>query len=224
MFLNRIHLNIRCREARHDLADPYEMHCTLCRAFSTPDRKCPEGEFLWRVEPESDIFGNPRILIQSRDIPDWKRIGVEDWLVNFDPAINLRASLKLDAIRPGQRFRFRLRANPCVTRNGKRMGLFLPEEQENWIVMKGLLHGFSLPSVSPTGVSGEGRECPMVRISHERVFQGRQHTGNMICVYSALFEGVLVVKEPGIFSKALETGIGHGKAMGLGLLSVAPVD
>lgn len=46
MFLHRIHLDPRCREARRDLSDPYQLHSTLCRAFSTPDKKCPEGEFL----------------------------------------------------------------------------------------------------------------------------------------------------------------------------------
>lgn len=52
MFLHRIHLDPRCREARRDLADSYQLHS--CRAFCEPDRKCPEGEFLWRLEPETD--------------------------------------------------------------------------------------------------------------------------------------------------------------------------
>jgi hypothetical protein len=58
MFLNRIHLDPHCREARRDLSDPYQLHSTLCRAFSGPERKCPEGEFLWRVEPETDPDGD----------------------------------------------------------------------------------------------------------------------------------------------------------------------
>ena len=41
MFLHRIHLDPRCREARRDLADPYQLHSTLCRAFSEPDCEVP---------------------------------------------------------------------------------------------------------------------------------------------------------------------------------------
>lgn len=123
MFLYRIHLNPRCREARRDLADPYQLHSTLCRAFSEPDRKCPEGEFLWRLEPENDTSGNPRILVQSRSMANWFGIGVQEWLAKADPAIDLKSRLQLDSVKVGQRFRYRLRANPCVTRNGKRLGL-----------------------------------------------------------------------------------------------------
>ncbi|MCI0422900.1 MAG: type I-E CRISPR-associated protein Cas6/Cse3/CasE, partial [Acidobacteria bacterium] len=123
MFLHRIHLDPRCREARRDLSDPYQLHSTLCRAFCEPDRKCPAGEFLWRLEPETDPDGCPHILVQSRIMPDWTTIGIKGWLANADPAIDLKDRLKLDSLKVGQRFRFRLRANPCVTRNGKRLGL-----------------------------------------------------------------------------------------------------
>lgn len=64
MLLHRIHLDPRCREARRDLSDPYQLHSTLCRAFSAPDKKCPENTFLWRLEPETDSTGCPRILVQ----------------------------------------------------------------------------------------------------------------------------------------------------------------
>ena len=69
MFLHRIHLDPRCREVRRDLSDPYQLHSTLCRAFSVPDKKCTEGEFLWRCEPETDPAGYPRILVQSLSDP-----------------------------------------------------------------------------------------------------------------------------------------------------------
>ena len=59
MLLHKVYLDLRCREVRRDLADPYEMHATLCRAFSEPEQKCPEGAFLWRLEPENDSEGCP---------------------------------------------------------------------------------------------------------------------------------------------------------------------
>jgi CRISPR system Cascade subunit CasE len=223
MFLNRIHLDLRCREARRDLSDPYQLHSTLCRAFSRPSGKCPEGEFLWRLEPETDPSGLPRILVQSEAIPDWPAISVERWLAKTDPPVDLKARLKLDLLEIGQRFRFRLRANPSVTRNGKRLGLLGLKEQEEWIERKGLQHGFSLPKLPSFDPLETPKRRTDVLISEEQMLRGKQHSGNPIRIFSVLYEGMLVVTEPDKFKDALQTGIGHGKAMGLGLLSVVPI-
>jgi len=223
MFLHRIHLDPRCREARRDLADPYQLHSTLCRAFSKPDTKCPEGEFLWRLEPETDSSGYPRILVQSRTIPDWTGIGVKGWLSMADPAVDLKDRLKLDLLKAGQRFRFRLRANPCVTRNGKRQGLLWLEEQEAWLARKGEQHGFSLPLLACFELSETTQKRIDVRVSQEQMLRGSQHSGNPLRIYSVLYDGHLTVSDTNKLRAALQNGIGHGKVMGLGLLSVVPI-
>lgn len=223
MFLHRIHLDPRCREARRDLADPYQLHATLCRVFSPPDQKCPEGEILWRLEPETGPDGCPRVLIQSRTIPDWDGIGVKGWLAQADAPIDLKGRLRLDGLMAGQRFRFRLRANPCVTRNGKRQGLLQRVEQEQWIKRKGLLHGFVLPQLPSFDFSEAGQERMDVQVSQEQMLSGRQHHGNSIRIFSVLYDGVMTVTDAAAFVNVLHTGIGHGKALGLGLLSVAPI-
>lgn len=222
MLLHRIHLNPRCREARRDLSDPYQMHSTLCRAFSTPDQKCPEGEILWRLEPETGPDNLPRVLVQSRSQPDWTRINLSDWLAKIDPAIDLRDRLKLDSLQAGQRFRFRLRANPCVTRNHKRLGLLRLGDQEAWVARKGDLHGFVVPQLAGSQGAESSEIRFDVRVSQEQILRGKQHAGNGIRVFAVLFDGLLTVTEPDKFRLALQTGIGHGKAMGLGLLSVVP--
>lgn len=223
MFLHRIHLDLRCREARRDLSDPYQLHATLCRAFSPPEQKCPEGEVLWRLEPETDADGSPRVLVQSRTIPDWKGIGVKGWLAKADAPIDLRTRLKLDALAAGQRFRFRLRANPCVTRNGKRLGLLQLVEQERWIQRKGEAHGFVLPKLPSLDLSQEGEVRVDVRVSQEQMLTGMQHQGNRIRIFSVLYDGLLTVTDAKAFATVLQAGIGHGKTLGLGLLSVAPM-
>jgi CRISPR system Cascade subunit CasE len=223
MFLNRIHLDLRSKEARRDLSDPYQLHSTICRAFSTPERKCHEGEFLWRLEPETDAAGCPHILVQSKTVPKWTDIGVKRWLADADPAINIADRLKLDRLKNGQRYRFRLRANPCVTRNGKRLGLLNLEEQETWIARKGQQHGFSLPQLVSIDRLDSSQSRIDVQISQEQMLRGNRHSGNIILVFSVLYDGILIVTEPNRFREALGTGVGHGKVMGLGLLSVVPV-
>lgn len=147
MFLTRIHLDPRSREARRDLADAYQLHATLSRAFSAPETRCPPGEFLWRLESESSPEGCPRVLVQSRSLPDWSRLDNARWLAGEpDPAMDLWVRLGLGSLRPGQKYRFRLRANPSITRNGKRTGLLQLKDQEAWLRRQGLEHhGFLLP-------------------------------------------------------------------------------
>ncbi len=218
MFLHNLHLNPRNKEARRDLTDPYELHSTLCRAFSPTGQKCPEGEFLWRFEGGS-VPSEPCLLVQSRSLPDWSRIGLKDWFAKqpSDP-VNLAERLNINSFQTGMRFRFRLRANPCVTRNGKRLGLLKPEEQELWLERKGReQHGFSLPTLSR-------QETTLidVMVSQARMIGGRKRNGSEIRVFSVLYDGFLSVTDPEKFRSALQSGIGHGKAMGLGLLSIAP--
>lgn len=223
MLLHRIHLNPRCREARRDIADPYQLHASLCRAFCPPDQKCSPGEVLWRLEPETDMAGQPRILVQSRSVPDWSRIETPGWLAEADAGIDLVEKLALHEMKAGNRFRFRLRANPCVTKDGKRLGLMKVAEQERWLQRKGVQHGFVLPELTNFDFAELEQARPDVRITQEQMLTGRQHSGNGIRVYSVLYEGRLMVTDPDKFKQAMARGIGHGKVMGLGLLSIAPV-
>lgn len=223
MLLHRIHLNPRCREARRDIADPYQLHASLSRAFSPPEQKCPAGEFLWRLEPETNTAGLPRILVQSHSKPDWSRIETPGWLAEADAAIDLNEKLALDTLQAGKRFRFRLRANPCVTRNGKRLGLMKVVEQEAWLARKGTQNGFALPELAAFDFTDSEQTRPDVRITHDQMLAGKQHSGNGILVYSVLYEGRLAITDPDRFKDALANGIGHGKVMGLGLLSVVPI-
>lgn len=221
MLLHRIHISARSREARRDLSDPYQLHATLCRAFSTPGEKCAPGSVLWRLEPETDQAGNPRVLVQSQEPANWNRIGIAMWLAAADPAVDIINRLGLGAVQPETRFRFRLRANPCVTRNGKRLGLMRILEQQEWLAHKGSQHGFT---VSLNGSEGAERSLPAssVWVSHEQMLTGRQHGGNRIRIFSVLYDGILTVTDPVAFVAGVRSGIGHGKALGLGLLSLAP--
>ncbi|MFH1259969.1 MAG: type I-E CRISPR-associated protein Cas6/Cse3/CasE [Elusimicrobiota bacterium] len=210
MYLHRIHLNLRCKEARRDVSDPYEMHSTLCRAFSAPDAKCSQGAFLWRLEPERRSDGMPKIVIQSRELPDWSRINLPEWFW-AKPAlpIDIMKKLALKDLENGKRFRYRLRANPVASHKGKRFGLFESTAQVSWFQRQGEKNGFK--SIT-------------IHRSEERMLTGNIRSGHPIRVFSVLFDGILEIIDPTLFGKAVSDGIGHGKAMGLGLLSVIPVE
>jgi len=210
MYLFRLLLDLRCREARRDVADPYELHSTLCRAFSPSNDKCAPGTFLWRLEPERVSGGRvAKVLVQSGTTAAWERIGVKGWLwEDPEPPLDLFSRLRSDATSVNKQFRYRIRANPSVFRAGKRLGLLNANDQNKWLERQGARFGFILHT------------C---HASDERMLTGNRRSGPQIRIFSVLFDGILQVKAPESFRNAVENGIGHGKALGLGLLSVVPV-
>lgn len=224
MQLHRIHLDSRQKAVRRDLADPYALHATMCRAFCQSDEPLSPGTVLWRLEPERHVGRYAQVLVQSDRHADWQAIGISGWPSREDPAIDLNTRLQLDALATGRRFRFRLRANPTVTRNGKRLGLLREIDQEGWLVRQGQQHGFSLLPLAGFVPQDELQTRVDVRITDEGMIKGRQHNGNRISLLSVRFDGLLVVDDPVRFRAALAGGIGHGKVLGMGLLSVAPTE
>jgi len=85
------------------------------------------------------------------------------------------------------------------------------------------MHGFSLPILTAFDFSESSQERVDVRVSQEQMLGGKQHSGSGIRIFSVLYDGALIVTEPYKFRDALQTGIGHGKVMGFGLLSVVPI-
>lgn len=206
MQLTKIVLNPASRLARADLADAYEMHSTLSRAFATADGE-PVSRFLWRQE--STRPGEPGfVLVQSSAGGDWRalRTAKPGWAASIES----REWQPANVLRVGQQLQFRLRANPTVTRDGKRRALLKQPEQESWLARQ-------LQRVGLEAVAVEVREG--VRLTGRR----RKESANVI-VNAVLFEGVVAVVDAVGAAGAIETGIGHAKMMGLGLLSVAPIE
>jgi len=208
MYLSKLLLNPdpRCRSVLRDLADPYEMHRTVLRAF--PDRSSGgPGRVLFRLEPPRPDHP-PTVLVQSDKTPDWSPLTDRNGYLLESPQFKPYRP----AFRREQRLRFRLRANPTVKRDGKRHGLIRGEQQLAWLGRKAKVGGFTLLQVR---TSRQAR-----RLSRKASPQG----GVRQAVHLGVdFEGILQVTDPDAFLAALAGGIGPAKAFGCGLLSVAPV-
>lgn len=206
MFLSKLTLDPRHPQARRDLSDAYEMHRTLARAFA-PDAETAPARFLWRLERRADYQPSSVVLVQSAQPADWS---VLDAFPGYVDEIHANKAVDLETlIQPGARYRFRMLANPTVTRVGKRYGLTREDEQLAWIVRQGERHGFSV--------------LGCVRGADERLQVRQGRGGNRITLHTALFEGLLQADAPESVRQGLLNGFGHGKAMGLGMLSLARV-
>jgi CRISPR system Cascade subunit CasE len=183
------------------ISDVYQLHQFVMAGF----KKHKQTErVLFRVEPEQRGRA-VRVLVQSLVEPDWDYIKAENHGIVDSQVKKINLQLQ-----EGRNFRFRLRANPVITRAGKRYGLIRDEKLIEWLRKKENLIGASFPSVLPidegyiTGSRGKGDQI------------------NRIQIKSARYEGILKVIDRKRFYGALTSGIGPAKAFGCGLLSIAP--
>lgn len=206
MFLSKLTLDTRHPQARRDLGDAYEMHRTLSRPF-VADGRTPPARFLWRLERSADCRPASIVLVQSAQPANWPAL---DTVPGYAPDIQGNKVVDLEKlIQPNARYRFRLLANPTVTRAGKRYGLLREDEQLAWLARQGERYGFAVQG------------C--IRDASERLAARQGKRGNHVILDTALFEGILIARLPERLRQGICNGVGHGKALGLGMLSLARI-
>lgn len=233
-YLSRLILDPHSRAVRMDLADCHALHRRLMTAFPDvggPDARARLG-VLYRLEPRPRE-STPTVLVQSGVAPDWTRLPdgylLETGGLPENPA-SRAIDHALDAVRDGMLLTFRLLANPTKTVSrqaadepasavGKRVELRDEPSQLAWLARQGERGGFALVDVRTRP------GLPDVRVGALGKLGGRRGTAagtQTLTLAAVLFEGQLRVTDVGAFRETVARGIGHGKAYGLGLLSLAP--
>lgn len=205
MHLAKLTLDPDDPQARRDIADAYEMHRTLCRAFAFETTEAPK-RFLWRLEPDRSYTarGLATVLIQSAQQGNWQPItDLPGYRLEGEKHVDLAGLLQI-----GRQYQFRLAANATVTRGGKRFGLVGEEALRTWLERQAGRCGFVLQETTVGSLS--------------RLSVRQPKSGHRITVDVTRFDGVLEAREPDTLKRALTEGIGHAKALGLGMLSLAP--
>lgn len=223
MYLSKLLLNPRCRDARRDLSSPYELHRTLAHAFTTDSGTDYRDahKVLFRIEPMAYAHAQPVVLVQSRTQPVWTELPETYLLNNADPAKTKEVA---PSFTTGQTLAFRLVANPTKKekREGRNQGrrVALPDHLDAdathedaptparlWLDRKGEQHGFQVQYANT-----------------DAFWLGLDRRGvakNGIPIFGVRYDGLLQVTDPARLLDALATGIGPAKAFGFGLLSVA---
>lgn len=222
MYLSQLRLDRGHKQARQDLANPYQLHATLCRAFAPEDQRPPR--FLWRLEQGK----TPRVLIQSAQVPDWQVL--QERFPGYFAQSPESKPIPLEHLQPAQTLRFRLRCNPTITtmakdgsigKDGKpkkkRYGLYKLEDlvgeeiegvwKPGWLERQAEKSGFKL--------------MDFMVVQSEKLTLYKHDRSSKITLQAVLYEGHLKITDLETFKRTLATGLGHAKALGFGLLSIA---
>lgn len=199
MFLSRLTLNTRSAKVRRDISNPYELHRTLSWGAHSAESE----RALWRLETSSNDV--PIVLVQTRLIPDWARIcsNSPDYFLRLPETKEVHPRLSRGMI-----LRFRVRGNPCRKQDGRRIGLNSREEQVMWLKRKAACGGFTVLSAD---------------LADERLVKATK-PDHQIQMASVLYDGTLRVDDTELFERCIYGGVGPGKGLGFGLLSIAPAN
>jgi CRISPR system Cascade subunit CasE len=222
MHLSRLILNSHHHQVRRDLANLYDLHRTLMSAF--PDDLPEKERILFRIDadPRTNVS---TVLIQSHTAPNWTILQDRaDYILpesQCPPRISANPVVKTFdlAITVSQTLAFRLRANPTVKHrrerdDGKlrpvRDPLYREQDQRDWLARKGEQDGFRLLRVT------------VIQEGNQLAWKPRSGGGKRKLTHFAVrFDGVLQVTDPELLWSAVRRGVGPGKGLGFGLLSLA---
>jgi CRISPR system Cascade subunit CasE len=218
MYLSRIELNTRRKGTMTALASPQKLHAAVESSFPLSTEK--DGRNLWRI----DKLGNALyLLVISNGKPDFSHIVEQFGWPSAEQKWETKNYVQLmERIEAGQRWQFRLRANPVHSvkqasgiqtqepaKRGKVYAHVTVQQQEQWLLERAAKYGFKLQEGSFRVVQQEVRR-----------FMRRRKP---VTLGIATFEGILEVADAMLFLRALACGIGRAKAYGCGLLTIARV-
>jgi CRISPR system Cascade subunit CasE len=220
MFLTRFQINPARRNARKLLSSPHAMHAAVRTAFAVAEDYERAGtRTLWRLD--TPATATVHLYIVSPGRPDLTHLVEQAGWPTTDTWVTRDYDGLLDSLRPGQQWAFRLTANPA--HNGRktpdvketqRFGHLREPEQVEWLTSRAVRHGFTLAS------QYDGR--PNLRL-HRRQTQTFKRGMSTVTLTTATYDGILHIADADAFRHALTGGIGHAKAYGCGLLTLAPV-
>lgn len=204
MYLSRVELNIGLRTTMKALSAPGIFHGAVESSFEGG-----RARRLWRIDSLERKY---YILILSEEKPDLKHFAEQ---FGYENAFEIKDySPLLNRIQNGGKWRFRLTANPTVSKShGKILAHITEEFQKKWLLERSDKWGFSLAE----------NEFGAVNSRWYDFYKNDDKKGVRVRLLSVTFEGVLTVTDAEKFKETLCSGIGREKAYGQGLMTVIKV-
>lgn len=198
MYLIRVEMDRHLSEVRRAIADCQKMHTLVTGLFGTARQ---DSQILYRSALSRD--GLRLYLYASQPVKD-------QWRKQYD-IVQRDITPWLEGLEAGQIWNFDLTASPSkkVPAEGKRHSqrriLRQPGERQEWLARKAAQSGF---------VILQATELEQLHISGTHSME----SGGKMYHDAYHYQGVLQITDADAFRRALQIGIGSGKAYGFGMM------
>ena len=240
VYLSRMFLNRRRRGTVKLVGSRQAMHAAVMGAFSPAALESDPGRILWRLDRGRESLS---LYIASPTRPSFEHLQEQAGWENEATWATRSLDPLLDQLREGQKYRFRLAANPVrssrSTGKQKRIHHVTADQQLAWLVNKASKIGMGLcleesentprePVISPEIFDTPELKkllaelSPSAAVTERRleVF-GRQK--RRVTVSVVQFDGILNVTNAPELRRAMVDGVGRAKAYGCGLLTLSAI-
>jgi len=211
MYLTRIRINPHRRTSRKLLGSPQAMHAAVLGSYMDAPEPTSDVRVLWRADIEERSV---TLYVSSPTRPDTTYLREEaGWPEIPESAATVEYESFLDRLEKGQRWAFRLTANPvhhARRKDGeptKALGHVTERHQRQWLLDRGVKHGMELDP-----------ETIAVRSSRTWQFARKDST---VSLRVATFDGILEVADVDALRRMLCVGIGRARGYGCGLMTLA---
>lgn len=204
LYLSKLVLNPEHSGVVYDVGNAHAMHQRIMLAFPPCGSDIQSPRSYWSIL--YCLNNSLDLLVQSTHPPDWSTLPR-----SYADQIDAK-SISLDPIHQGQHLNFRILANPSCKTAGVRRGITKLDRQDRWFRYQANRNGFDVLNliISPR---------PNVR-GWKKTDSEKTHK---ITHTAAFFSGTLQVLNIDKFRHTLQSGLGHGRSYGLGLLAIAPI-
>jgi len=218
MYLTRFQFNPARRGAQRLLASPHALHAAVLAGFPDPTPTAA-GRVLWRLD---NVAHEARLYIVSPERPDLTHLAEQGGWPSLEDSWQVRDYTPLlDRLENGQRYRFRLTANPVRNtkeargQRGKPYGHVTVAQQEEWLVSRQERAGFQIARAASDGLA--------LTVLDRRLISFRRRE-TQVTLRVASYEGTLTVTDREAFRAMLCMGLGRARGYGCGLMTIAAVE
>ena len=232
VYFSRMRLNPTRRGTRTLVGSPQAMHAAVLGSHPG-STATGDARVLWRLDRH--FTHDLELFVVSPSKPDFTGIVEQAGWPTIEAWDTTEYERFLRRLVTGQRWRFRLTANPVYSategRGASSRGKVVPHvtvaHQGNWLLTNSERWGFEIPDVSAETAGNLVRGREVAAFGRKSGVPGTSGSAaprrRRVEITRADYVGVLQVTDAERLRSALVQGMGRAKAYGCGLMTLAPL-
>ena len=206
MYISRLILDNTYRKVMEGFVRPVLFHGAIEQSVGEQRMRN-----IWRLDK---FKGKYCLIVVTPVKPDLRLLQEQFGLEGYEP-LSVCYDSFIDRIHENQQWRFRVKINPVVCRNGKRCEVNT-RDIIDWFILRANDNGFKVDKNSADIIE-------ITKYDFNKTSETRYKHGSYVQFKAVTIDGILTIADADKMKNALINGIGKEKAYGCGLITLAAI-